>query len=308
MNRNFLKVILAAALILLVASSFVVADEEEEHRPAKKGFFDLLLLPRYWMAAIFASLGLILLASGRLSWNLRGALLPIIFFVFAVIYALPWGTFAKYMGQHPSPVCTITKPILRIAAGKAIQTIFFVSLTAIGLLSIIGNKLFCGWVCPIGAYQELVHRIPLPTKAKVSIPFGIANTVRIAVFVIFVIVAFAAGKEIYEYFNPFEFLHWKFEAIGIAIFAGLTIAALLLWRPFCYFLCPMGLVTWLLEQISLVRIKVNHPQCDMCGKCTAKSPCPAVPSILEEKKLRPDCFACGRCIDLCPREGLSFRV
>jgi len=300
------RTVVSVILVLLISTLLLAAEEDQGQ--GKLGFWEILAFPRYWMAAIFSVIGLVLLIRNKVSWNLRTAFLPVIFFVFAVIYGLPWGTFAQRMGQHPSPVCMITKPFLFLEAGKAVPTIFGVSLLVFGILTIVGNKLFCGWVCPVGAFQELVNRIPLPKKLRVKIPFKVTNSIRFGVFAVFLIVAFTAGFEIYEYFNPFEFLHWRFEALAIGIFAGTFVAALFIWRPFCYFLCPMGLLSWLLEQVSLVRVKVNRPQCDDCNVCVVKAPCPAVPSILEERRIRPDCFACGRCLDACPREGLSFRV
>ncbi len=299
--------VVLAVLVILAFFALVLADEEGMAR-RKLGFWDILSFPRYWMSAIFAAIGFVLLAKARFTSGLRLAFLPVIFFVFSVISVLPLGNFARGMGLHPSPVCAMTKPFLFLDRGRVIPVVFWVTLLVVAVLTIVGNKLFCGWVCPIGALQELVHRIPLSKRLKAKVPFKVANAVRIVVFVAFVIVAFAAGREIYEYVNPFEFLHWQFDLMGIAIISGTIAVSLFLWRPFCYFLCPLGLLTWILEHASLARIKVDSDTCTHCNQCIEEAPCLAMSSIVEGKRVRPDCFACGLCLDSCEEGSISFRV
>ena len=211
------------------------------------------------------------------------------------------------MGLHPSPVCTVTKPFLFVEGGKAVPVVFWVSLTVVALLTILGNKLFCGWVCPVGALQELIHRIPLPKRLRVRVPFKAANSVRVLIFVIFILVVFTAGVEIYEYFNPFEALHWEFGAIGLIAMGVVAAAALFLWRPFCYLVCPLGLLTWVLEQFSLFRVMVDRDLCRDCDRCIEESPCLAMSSIVKGSRIRPDCFACGLCLDRCRKGGVRYR-
>ena len=55
-----------------------------------------------------------------------------------------------------------------------------------------------------------------------------------------------------------------------------------------------------------LKVKVNRHNCKDCNLCINKSSCPAVQSILDEKRFHPDCFACGRCIGNCPEKALKF--
>ena len=211
------------------------------------------------------------------------------------------------MGIHPSPMCIITKPFGFLNAGRTVPLIFLSLLGSIVILTIIGNKLFCGWVCPIGALQEIFRRVPLPEKFKIKLPFKITNLIRISIFVIFVVLIFTIGLSIYDYINPFEFLHWRFTLFATIILSITLIASLFIFRPFCYLICPLGLVTWLVEQLSLIKVKVNKDKCTNCDICIKKSPCPSVPSILNNKRLRPDCHACGRWLEVCPENALKFK-
>lgn len=176
----------------------------------------------------------------------------------------------------------------------------------ISLFSILGNKFFCGWACPIGAIQEIFNQIPLPKKLKTMLPFRITNPIRTIIFVAFITLVFTVSISIYDYFNPFSFLHWGFEAMAIVALLVTLAASVFFFRPFCYLICPIGLFTWVLEQFSLLKVKVNKLNCNDCNLCIRKSSCPAVKSILDERRFRPDCFACGRCIEVCPEKALGF--
>jgi polyferredoxin len=298
--------VLFAVSILLVIGTTVLAQEGGQRRAP--GFFEIWKTPRIWMSAIFCAIGLLLLMRGLVTKNLRLIFLPIIFFAFSVLAVLPLGYFAQGMGLHPSPVCNVTRPFQFLDAGRSIPILFLSIFASIAVLSVIGNKLFCGWVCPIGAAQELVHRVPMGTGLKKRIPFRVSNPIRIIVFVVFVPVVFLAAVNIYDYFNPFEFLHWGFGLTTTIVFVVTLLVSLFLFRPFCYLLCPLGLITWLLEHVSLIRVKVDRNTCTDCDICVEESPCPSVRAILDKKLSRPDCHACGKCIEVCPEGSLSFKI
>jgi polyferredoxin len=96
--------------------------------------------------------------------------------------------------------------------------------------------------------------------------------------------------------------------MAIVVILVTLIASIFFFRPFCYLICPIGLYTWVLEQFSLIKVKVNKDGCDDCNVCIKKTSCPAVKSILDEKRFRPDCFSCGRCIEVCPEKALDVAI
>jgi polyferredoxin len=191
--------------------------------------------------------------------------------------------------------------------GRAVPIVFGAILAYVALISLLANKIFCGWNCPIGALQELLHRVPLPKKLKIKLPFRITNSIRVVVLVAFIAILFTTGYSLYAYINPFEFLHWTLEWAVIPAFLITFVGALFVFRPFCYLLCPLGMVTWPIEQIALKKVRVDKKACTMCMRCVKASPCPTVPSILEESRIRPDCHACGICIESCPEKALHFK-
>jgi polyferredoxin len=280
----------------------------EGHSTGEAHAMDMFLRPRDWVALVFCAFGFLYLVKSRLRHNVRLFSLGLAFFTFGIFSALPCGKLASAMALHPSPLCTITKPFLFLQTGYAVPLGFIILLGFMGILTIIGNKLFCGWSCPIGAIQEIVHRIPLPRRFKRKLPFRASNSLRVLLFAIFLVIAFSLSRDMYDYVNPFEALHWDFELYMITVFCIVLAASFFMYRPFCYFICPAGLFTWGLEHISIVRVKVDKDACDGCQLCVKESPCPAVPAILKGKRSRPDCHACGICIAACPKHALEFRT
>ena len=162
-DKNLTVFIIMLSIILLTIIT-LFAQTDGDAATILTQFFGFWLLPRVWVGAIFCFAGLWILMKFNLSTNLRFILLLVIFFIFAIFPVLPFSKLNYGMGIHPSPMCTITKPFLFINADRAIPVIFMSILVSILILSVIGNKLFCGWVCPVGAVQEIFHRIPLSKK------------------------------------------------------------------------------------------------------------------------------------------------
>jgi ferredoxin-type protein NapH len=294
--------------IIFVLSVCLLHAADEQAVQKTPGFFAYWTLSKIWIAAALALVGTILLKLKKVTIPVRLILMGVAFLAFGIISELPFGEFSKGMGLHPSPMCVIEKPFLFLNAGRGIPLIFISLFTFVGLLTILSNKSFCGWTCPIGAIQELIYRIPILGKQKRTLPFAITNTIRTVIFILFVIMVFAINFTIYGWINAFHILHWSFDVSLIIPICISILGAFFIYRPFCYLICPLGLFTWLLEQVSIVRVKLNKSACTDCMICVKKSPCPTVPSILQSKKIRPDCHACGRCIEVCPEKALDFRI
>jgi polyferredoxin len=281
-----------------------MADQGPTRDP---GFWDAWRLPKVWVAGAVAAIGLGLLMTGKVTKRIRLIILGLAFFLWGVAPALPLGDFARGMGLHPSPMCLTARPFQFLAMGRDVP-VFFVSLIVfVALLTIIGTKLFCGWTCPIGALQELTHAIPLLKEKRIRVPFAFSNTVRFVVFAVFIAVLFGFRYYLYGYINPFHFLHWEFDTLSLVVIGVVLAAALFTYRPFCYFLCPLGLLSWPVEQVALTKVRLDKSKCTECMQCVREGPCPAVEPILQGKRVRPDCHACGECVRICPEGALSYK-
>jgi ferredoxin len=72
-------------------------------------------------------------------------------------------------------------------------------------------------------------------------------------------------------------------------------------------ICPFGLFSWLIQDASLFRIRVNHTTCIDCGKCVRAYPTDAAKGIYEGKTVKVDCFSCARFLTACPNGALQYR-
>jgi len=260
---------------------------------------------KYLFFFLFSLAGWLILYRNRAMKGARIAAQVLAFLLFGGVLGLVFTTLQQPFGLHPSPMCSVTKGIaIPIIYHKIAIPQLMLVLTAV-VLTLVGAKAFCGWVCPIGALQELVHRIPGLKRVRVS--FLLSNIIRVALFALFLQVAFIWKELSYDYFNPFELLHW--HDMGALMVWGPALAvlaaSLFIYRPFCSFVCPLGLITWLAELVAPGRIRVSSA-CTNCGSCIAATSCQTMPALVERSKTPPDCFACGDCLDTCPEDAISF--
>jgi NAD-dependent dihydropyrimidine dehydrogenase PreA subunit len=222
--------------------------------------------------------------------------------------------FGVYFRSMTEPVRAIVQVFQSIALGMySLQPTLLIFL-AFALMTFIGVKLVCGWGCPVGTLQELLYRIPLFGGVKKKrVPFWISNGVRIlffALFVIFLLGLFFGWKDqsLYRYFNPFKLFEWNFRVtapIFVILIFGLS---LINYRPYCLFVCPFGLFSWLIQDLSIFKIRVNKDTCLDCGKCGRACPTKAAEGILAGKTFKADCFACARCLNVCPNNALEYNI
>lgn len=234
-----------------------------------------------------------------------------------LLFGFAFGLLAPAGGLDPNPVFSIRNllralvgaqpaaPKMASMAQRSLAPVTGMLLVLLGLVWV-SNKSFCGWACPLGLLQDLLHRVRLP---KWKPPFWLANSVRITAFVVLVAGLALAGLDWIGLVDPFRFFSLQLT-LGIGLFfAAVLIASLFIYRPWCRFLCPFGLVGWLVEQVSLMRPRINRQACKGCQLCVKACPTQAMADYYADKKIHADCFACGACIQACPRkDALAWRT
>jgi len=209
-------------------------------------------------------------------------------------------------GSNPNPVASLRTLLASVLVrGRLVLPV--AAMLAILLLAVwISNKSICGWACQLGLLQDLLHRVNLP---KWEPPFWLSNGVRIVAFLGLVGGLAAAGIDWIGLVDPFHIFSFN-VTWGVGLFSAVILAAsLFVYRPWCRFLCPFGLVGWLLEQVSLMRPRLKRDVCKECQLCVKACPSGAMADFYEGSALHADCFACGACIEACPqKEALAWRT
>ncbi|MEN8152750.1 MAG: 4Fe-4S binding protein [Acidobacteriota bacterium] len=284
------------------------------------GFFDFLFQPKFIVMLVIGLIALILLKTKKMKSGIKISLLLLSTFLFGIAGNIPADIFKKF-AMHPSPMCAATKSLL-----YGFGMPFIVTLAVIFFLTLLGPKLFCGYVCPVGAVQELISMWSEKLKIKRSkTNFTVANTIRLSLFIVFIFVSATAilyitfkgkvyPKSLYDYINPFHGLEFEAEKTLIGYmthyipFILTVIFSFKYYRPFCHFVCPIGLYSHFLEQISIFRISFKKKACTDCNICVNEAPCTAMEDILKKSTLRPDCYACNKCIEVCPENALEIGI
>ena len=93
---------------------------------------------------------------------------------------------------------------------------------------------------------------------------------------------------------------WK-----IVILAVLVFLSVLVYRPFCRYLCPLGAIYGLFNPIAFYRYRIKKEKCTKCGKCrkTCKLDIPVY-----SKPNSPECIRCGACRRSCPHGAICTAI
>ncbi len=200
----------------------------------------------------------------------------------------------------------------------------------LGFLLLFGLTLgrwICGWLCPFGWVQDLIYKIPFFKKLR-TFPFDrYLRYLKYAVLVVLVIglPLYSALKGVLvPWFckllcpsgtlfggiplvltNPnlqgqigFAFW-WK-----IGVLLAILLLSLLISRPFCRYLCPLGAIYGAFNRIALVHVDYRSETCITCGRC--ETVCPMGIDPIRQFN-SAECIRCGRCARTCPTESLKVR-
>lgn len=198
----------------------------------------------------------------------------------------------------------------------------------IGFLMMIGavlGRFVCGFLCPFGLVQDWLYKIPFPKKRDRLPGERALRWLKYGILVGFVILlplfavdAFGQGKPWFcAYVCPSGTLmagiplmalneglravagflyHWK-----LLILLALLGLSVVIYRPFCRYLCPLGAIYGLFHPITFLRIRVDAQKCTACGACTRA--CRMGVEVLKNPN-SAECIRCGECVHACPHQAI----
>lgn len=205
-----------------------------------------------------------------------------------------------------------------LLGGRRIPFYVLGSLAAFGLVL---GRAVCGWLCPFGFLQDLLHKLPHPRLRGVTALDRALRWLKYAVLAVFVIILPLAlgGPAFCTWLCPAGFLeaglpllatHGELAALiggrfwWKAVLAGAVIVcAVLISRPFCRYLCPLGAFYGLFNKVSLTQIGHDPAACIHCGTCASVCTMGLKPDA--EETAGAECIRCGKCMSACPAGALA---
>ncbi len=256
-----------------------------------------------------AGLGVLLwLLSVRLSWL---AARPHFVTIRLAVLALVVG-FVGWWGQGQLSIVTVLGVLRGVVEGQSLAFLlydpFSLLIWGVVLVSFVawGRGLFCGWLCPFGALQELTHAIGRRLGAKpLSVPDqwdGWLLKVKYLVLAFLMVAALSspAAMDTAVEVEPFKTaitVYFLREWYYVAYAAFWLLLAVFVFKGFCRYVCPLGAVMvigglarrwdWIKR-----RAECGGP-CQLCRvRCNYNA-------IAESGKIRYDeCFQCLDCVTI----------
>lgn len=193
------------------------------------------------------------------------------------------------------------------------------------LFGILFGRWICGFLCPFGLLQDLLHKVKTPKLKKNSIT-RILSYLKYVILVVFVVLmpliysvqsfplpgfckyicpsgtllgaggllSNEANSNMFPMLGPL--FTWKFCLLVLIL-----LSCIFIYRAFCRFLCPLGAIYGLFNRISILGIKLDKPKCTDCGICIGTC-------HMDIRHVGDhECISCGECITACPTGAITYK-
>lgn len=197
-----------------------------------------------------------------------------------------------------------------------------------GFLMFVGGlmgRFVCGWLCPFGLIQDLLHKLPFWKKLETFRGDRLLRKLKYIILLIFVILMPMVLVDVLgqgaPYFcklicpagtleggMPLVLLNQSMQnALGLLyawknlLLLVTILLSILIYRPFCKYICPLGAVYSVFNPISVFRYRVDQEACINCGVCAKVCKMQVNPA---KNANHPECIRCGVCKKSCPVKAI----
>ena len=197
-----------------------------------------------------------------------------------------------------------------------------------GFLMFVGalmGRFVCGWLCPFGLIQDLLYKVPFFKKIESFRGDKSARKLKYVILVVFVILLPMFLVDILGQGAPYfcklicpagtleggiplvllnksmrSAVGWLYAWKNVLL-AVTVIFSVLIYRPFCKYICPLGAVYSVFNPVSVFRYRVDDEKCTGCGICAKVCKMQVNPV---KNANHPECIRCGVCKASCPVKAI----
>ncbi len=203
------------------------------------------------------------------------------------------------------------------AGGIVTSSLIFVFLSAI--IAFFAGRVFCGWICPGGAVQEILF----PANDR-RLAGGRADYIKYAAaalwLAVLVYLFIRAGgilsvEPLYGIESGFSLGSVRTYVMFYVAMGGMVFLSIMLGRrPFCRYGCLLapfmtaGRLAARTVGTPCLRLEAESEKCIDCKLCTKSCPMSIdVHGLVKGGDMfSPECISCGACVDVCPKSVLSL--
>jgi len=220
------------------------------------------------------------------------------------------------------PLTWFNCPIYTISEYVQFHSVAWLALGLVAGVGVLVGRFFCGWICPMGLLQDLLHAIPSP---KFRVP-SFFRWLKYAFLIVGVgVVAYSVGKDVLYFFCaycPVATLEvplpqmianrdWAMDTWRILRFSVLVVVLVLVvfnMRGFCKWMCPVGALVAFTNKFSLFTVRLDPATCIHCGKCDKACPMgvpvEACSHTGRAVSRHSECIECLTCQQVCPVDAI----
>ncbi|WXR60391.1 4Fe-4S binding protein [Peptostreptococcaceae bacterium AGR-M142] len=210
-----------------------------------------------------------------------------------------------------------------VSGGRKFNIPFYVFgfLMSIG---IIFGRMVCGFLCPFGLIQDLLNKL---SKINLKIPkfFKYIKYIMLIFLVLILPIIYStdillADPYYCKYVCPAGILEGAFPLImtnknlksalgNLFYIKSITLAliiflSIIIYRPFCKVLCPLGAFYAFFNKISIIKLELDESKCISCNKCN--NVCKMDVEFTKNQNAL-ECIRCNECKNICPTNAITIK-